>query len=144
MIQQWWLGTCPPVDGPKIRAVSYAWSGGLLTIGNYKPGTFISIAVTHSEDPYIVPGMQMVLEPVDDVNDLKKGDMLARLMSPEECASFLKLTTPVAVYAIHRIDTIGQDAAGWFCIDKPDNFYKAESVKVRKETPKFVLRAIFW
>jgi hypothetical protein len=145
-LSQWWLGTCPPVNGPKIRLKDGDWSfeAGVLTLRGYKEGSFITTAVTHSEDPYIVPGMKLLLEPVDDEKDLKVGDMLARLVSPEEYTSYLHATIPVAVFATHRVNSIGQDSVGWFAINKPDNFYKAENVKIRRETPKFVLRVVYW
>ncbi len=81
---------------------------------------------------------------MDDERDLKKGDMLARLMSPSEYSSLLPTTGLAIVFASHRINQVGLDSEGWFCITKADNFYKAEAVKVRKETLKFVLRAVFW
>ncbi len=126
--------TLSEVQSPKIRINEGDVNilGDSVIFNGLKQGSVIAkIMNTNSMDPVFDNGMLLVLEPTN-FTELIAGDIISYWNSKNLQAEWT-----------HRIESMGIDMKGWYCIPKGDNNLFSDG-KIRASQVTHVVRAIIW
>ena len=136
---QWFLTSAPGRNKPspkdRIKSEQIVKLNKTLCIyeltDNVKDDIWITgIANTHSMDPWMDTGSDVILKKVTDVADLQVGDVIVyERTGPED----------IVIHQIIKIDNDGS----WYCIPKGINNAWQDG-KVRKEQVKWVMIGVLY